>query len=415
MTLERRDNITRKSRRVWKPQQNSPTENLQMNHRRVGQTLLALAALSLSQPPGAHLPANERAQALRPSIATITEAWARRQAALNTIRITWHTERTAAGFYAMIKSFNSPKPAKQRSQRSPEKASQNPMDLIVTLRSQSVLCLADDRLAYTSDTEGVDKICGPAPKFRIPSHVQMILSGGNLRKYSDSRTSANVADAQTASITSRSARRCFEMGLPEIKPLALALRPVTSTVAASDLAKYKISTVRGRIGADAYLILEPIADERSGKVGPRTSYWLDPAQDYAIVRAVVECKGRCQRQIDITYDSKSGGGLAPMTWSVILLNQNGGLDQQFRSIRDTVLVGGSLPPSTFEIDRADSLLAKSRQTAAEQRDSPQRDIARTGSEKRPGPSFIVVANAALAVLVTGGYLAQKYKGMLVKR
>ncbi len=388
-----------------------------MNDRPVGNTLVALAALLLIQPLGAELPASERPQAPQPSTATITEAWARRQAALKTIRVTWHTERTAAGFYTMIKALNSPKPAKHGAKPTATKApSAASGDLSVTIRSQSELCLAGDRLAYTSDTAGMDKICGPDAKFRIPSHVQMILSGGSLQKYSDSRMSPKVADAKTASITSRSARSCFEMGLPEIKPLALALRPLTSTVSPSELAKYTISPIRGRIGADTCLILEPNVDERSGRSVPRASFWVDPARDYVVVRAVVESKDRCQRQTDITYDRKPGGDWVPMTWSVILLSQNGGLDQQFRSTRDSVSVGAPLPPSTFELDRADSLLAESNRTSALQQPEPSRgDRVSVGSHMRPGPSFLAVTNAVLAVLVTGGFLARKYKEMLVKQ
>jgi hypothetical protein len=79
-----------------------------------------------------------------------------------------------------------------------------------------------------------------------------------------------------------------------------------------------------------------------------------------------------------------------------------------------VLVGGSLPPSAFELDRADSLLAESNRTRAEQLAPSRRDRTSVASHTRPGPSFIVVTNAFLAVLVTGGYLTRKYKGMLVK-
>jgi hypothetical protein len=384
-----------------------------MNDRPVGKTMITLAALFAIQASDSQLPASELTRPRQSSIATITEAWARRQAALKTIRITWHTDRTAAGFYAMIKAFNSPKPARRGPPQPARKASSMPKDLIVTLHSQCVLCLAGDRLAYTSDTEGIDKICGPKAEFRIPSHVQMILSGGGLRKYSDSRTNPKVADPETASLTSRSARGSFELGLPEIKPLALALRPVTSTLAASNPASYKILAVRGQVGADTCLILEPSVDGRSGKVGPRTSFWVDPARDYVIVRAIVESKGRCQRQTDITYDREPGGEWMPTTWSVILLDPNGGLNQEFRSTRDAVLVGWPLPPFTFELDRADRLLAESNRTRAEQPEPSRRARASAGSQKRPGPSFLIVTNAALAVLVTGGYLARKYKGMFV--
>jgi len=387
-----------------------------MNDRPVAKTLIALAALLVFEPEGAQLPASERPQEPQPSIATITAAWARRQAGLTTLRLTWHTDRTAAGFYAMVRAFNSPKPPRRRGAQPAKTAPSNstPKDLSVTLRSQSALCLAHDRLAYTSDTEGVDKICGPDPQFRIPSHVQMILSGGNLRKYSDSRTSPKVADAKTAWIASRRAQGTFEMGLPEIKPLALALRPLTSTVAPSDLARYKILPIRGRIGADSCLILEPGGDERSGTIAPRASFWVDPARDYVIVRAVVENKGRCQRQTDIAYDRTPGGEWLPITWSVVLLGQKGGLDEQFRSTRDAVLLGGTLPPSIFELDRADSLLAESNRALADQPERPPRR-ATAGAHRRPGPSFLTVTNAVLAVLVTGGYVASKYKATLVKR
>ena len=56
--------------------------------------------------------------------------------------------------------------------------------------------------------------------------------------------------------------KVFEMGLPEIKPLAPRTAPPTSTVSPSELAKYTISPIRGRIGADTCLILEPNVDER---------------------------------------------------------------------------------------------------------------------------------------------------------
>ena len=385
-----------------------------MNDCFVGKTLVALAAFLLLEPPGAKLPASERSGAPEPSIATITDAWARRQAALKTLRMTWHTEHTAVGFYAMIQTLNSPKPARHRGARPAKKAPSGPKSLTITLHSKSVLCLADDRLAYTSDTEGIDRICAPEADFGMPSHVQMILSGGSLRKYSDSRTSPMVADANTAAITSRSGRNCFEMGLPEIKPLALALRPLTSTLGSIDLSKYTISPIHGRIGADTCLILEPGVDAQSSNADPRASFWVDPARDYAIVRAVVDSKGRCQRLIDITYDREPGGNWLPTIWSAVLITPNGNLDQQFRSTRDAVSVGGSLPPSTFDFDRADSLLAEHNRTIANQARLARSDMTKARSQRRPGPSFVVVTNAVLAVLITGGYLAHKYKGMLVK-
>jgi hypothetical protein len=381
---------------------------------RVAKMLIALAALLTIQLPDAQVPASERGQAPQPSIATITAAWARRQAALKTIRITWHADRRAPGFFAMINALNSSRPSRHRIPQPGRKGPSTPTDLILTLHSQSVLCLAHDRLACTIDTEGIDKLCGPEAEFRIPSHVQMILRGGTLRTYSDSRASPKVGDAQTASITSHNARGSFEMGLPEISPIVLALRPETSTVAASHPAAYRISPIRGRVGADTCLIIEPSVDERSGKAAPRTSFWVDPARDYVIVRSVIESKGRCQRQTDITYDRKPGGEWMPITWSIILLDRDGGLDQEFRSTRDGVSAGASLPPSTFELDRADSLLAESNRTRAELGELSQRERASAGSHKRPGPSFIAVTNAALAVFITGGYLASKYKGRLVR-
>jgi hypothetical protein len=342
-------------------------------------------------------------------MATIAQAWAKREAALKTLRIAWHQGDSSLGVTAAIRALNSSRVVMDRRRGGKTPPASVPGPSMVSLKTQSAVCVDGERFAYISDTAGTEQINGPQSRFRLPSHVHLAATRAKVEKYCDYRSTAGAPDPVHATFSSRRPEDSFELRLPDIQPLILALRPLATHLSFIDLSKYKVSPVRGMIGEQICVIIEPIDQPGKDKPGEsRQFYWLDPARDYVIARAVVETKGRCSRRIDIAYEHIDAGWV-PSGWSVLTLSQKGHMDQARRSTRAALSIGNPLPAAMFTIEKP---LKTPASVASEVSD--RRQLARTGARaaasQRVGRVwFVVASNALLGVVLTGLYTVRKYK------
>ncbi len=371
--------------------------------------ILAAAVTVANGPPGG-LARAETPHPPEPTIAAISAAWAKRQAALKTVRIAWHEDESTIGFGAVVKALNASRDRVGRRSSGKAISEAAKTSEIVSLKTRGVVCLDDERFAYVGDTSGAVQVAAAKARFRIPSHVQLVVTPFKAEKYYDYRFAADVSDPASGVASARHPESCFELRLPGIQPLILALRPLSARLSFFDLAKYRVSPLRGMIGGQTCVIIEPVDEQPNDQHGqPRRSFWLDPARDYVILRAVVEKNGRCSRQTDIAYEYDGVAGWVPVTWSVLILDGKGHMIQHHKSVRDEFSNGRPLPASVFVIDRPSEKPAR----IAAKEDHDQHDVrtangiatSRSGGRLR----FVVASNALLAAFSIAVYVAWKSK------
>jgi len=221
--------------------------------------------------------------------------------------------------------------------------------VILRYKQAGTLCLDGDRFAYTYGAPGAEQVTPAGRRGRIPTYFKVVRTETDYLRYSDLRSTQEIADASTAAVVFRQPERCREAQLPDVYPLVLALRPLEASISAVDLAHYSVAPTRGFIGDTSCMILDP---SHQPTLEPKAvvSLWVDPTRDYVIRRAIVSFKGEERSRVDIDYASDPTCGWMPSGWSWFHLNEAQNLDFALRATLDARTFNTPVSPSEFTID-----------------------------------------------------------------
>jgi hypothetical protein len=279
------------------------------------------------------------------SMKVIADAWARRQAVVKTVRVAWEHEQTAVG---LKEELAGPQARRAGATGIPHAPSVLKIDRV------SSLSLDGNKFAYSFDSPNANEANTPGSRIKIPSHYKTVLTETEYENYLENDPDPLQPNRVTAVVTINKADGCDESQMPDVRPLMLAFRPLTASLSFIDLSKYRISPVRGTVGNASCLILEPQADASSQR--PKKSYWVDPARDYIIVRAVNSVEGQGALQTDIAYGRDAVIGWVPSSWSFVDVDRNGHLIKSFRAGVETCTLNQPIPAGDFIVPRPDGVL-----------------------------------------------------------
>jgi hypothetical protein len=360
---------------------------------------IVVAALVLGAHQVSSATGEEIAAKAKPSLKAISDAWAARQTAAKTVRFVWREEQTAINLKQQLAALGRGGPSTSGGPSAARSSA-------VTLRRLSVLCLDGDQFAYTLDTENVQDVNTPGARAKVPSHSKTVLTATAYENYCEVCADSRSPNSVTRVVTLNRPDNCDEPQLPNVRPLLLALRPLTPKLSFIELSDYTISPVRGAIGDTSCVILEPKSDS-VGK--PKKSYWVDPARDYVIVRAVNSMEGQGAIQTDIFYKRNSVVGWIPSGWSVVDVDGKGRLDQSFHTGVEEFSLNQPIAATEFEVPKPDGALVHDVRNGSDDR---RRIGGRTATDV-PLVSgrlrFVIVANIVLIVVLAMVVISRKYR------
>jgi hypothetical protein len=302
---------------------------------------------------------------LEPSLKTVADAWSRRQAKAKTVRVVWRNSKIVTGLKERLQAFGKSRQGQSRSSEPPALSRS-------TLEKTASLCLDGDRFAYTYDERNTEKVNTPGFKVSLPSHYKSVLADVGFQTYTDSRSDPAVPDIESAVVTVEKPEDCDVPQFVDVRPLILALRPFSTKLSAIDLSTYRISPARGKIGDSSCLILEPNPSSNSGG----KKFWVDPARDYIILRAVATQEGQAFVNIDINYDRDPVLGWVPKSWSVVQVGTTGNLKSTAQAGADQLSLNAPIPTEEFTVEKPNGALLNDTRTVP----SISRRIGRDGPE-----------------------------------
>jgi hypothetical protein len=239
-----------------------------------------------------------------PLLKTIAAAWSQRQSDLRTVKIVWRQEVTEV--WRPRQADAHPKQIVEGAAKAKgAEPARGSAGRSITYESVGTLYLDGDSAALMKNTYDTRIDALQSPSGGAPAHIKSILKGGDGLRYS-------VLQPGSPGVASfRPASRFADLQFPDNRPLALALRPLTANVGGIDLATYRVATNRPTLNGVSCLLLEPLRED-----GLRTSYWVDPARDYLILRAVGAVKGQSTVTTDIVYEQNAAHQWMPTRWNV---------------------------------------------------------------------------------------------------
>jgi hypothetical protein len=340
------------------------------------------------------------------SIDAIAKAWHKRQESVKTARIIWKQRKTTVGVKEELASFEftSPKKAPSAAGPSADTKTTAPRRTASKLMHDSTLFLDGDAFAYTYDALGAAELNKAEFRAKIPSHFKVVQTATDYQRYSDLRSAPQALDRPSAVVTLKKQGKCRESEFPDVRPLMLALRPFAPQLDPVDLSQYRISLQQGVIGNVPCLILEPIGEPKR-----RLSYWVDPARDYIVMRAMTSVKGQLRSRLDIDYARDPLLGWVPSGWSWLALNIAGGLDESFHSDVREFTLNQAIGTAVFHVEQPDGAVVHDLRQGG--------DIVRwigpheTSSGSEPGRrSWIAIAvNMLLAAALVYVAFARRYR------
>ncbi len=240
---------------------------------------------------------------------------------------------------------------------------------------------------------------------RVPTHFKGILTATECRLYADTRPDSHGPDLVTGNVTIIKPEKCDIPRYPDVRPLVLALRPSSVWLSRIDLDKYTISREPGRIGDTPCVILKS-ADQFSRKT---ISYWLDPARDFIIMRAVLFLSGNPAFQTDIEYSLDSVVGWVPSYWTVVQMNdETGALKSTTRSKITKLAVNVPMQPSDFNLEEPDGLLVNDATVKPSQSWRIGGDTASVRQPEVRRWHVLLVVNGLVVVALLATLFARKY-------
>jgi hypothetical protein len=273
-----------------------------------------------------------RAQQLDPAMKPIADAWAKRQAALKSVKIVWRQERTDAHLKESLRAVSRAKGV--------ELPADSTGDAATTYETIGTLCLDGDSIALTMDINDprADALQTPAGGFSL--HTKSVLKGPEGRRFSAARPGRLHGNA------SFGPAKLFQDGnQPDIRPLMFALRPLTAQLAGIDWAAYRVAAKRPMLNGVSCLVVEPIKDKDW-----KTSYWVDPARDYVVLRAVDTYRGRDCRTTDVVYEQNAARAWIPIRWDVVdQFWRKGNFDFAIHAHTLKAIAGKPIAPAEFEL------------------------------------------------------------------
>ncbi len=292
---------------------------------------------------GACGPAVNRADAQQavPTIRVIADAWAKRQADLKTVKLIWRQEESAASAWQFIRD---------------QGGAPGSLDAEAVFESVGTLFLDGDSVAVLKDIYDPRAKALQTSTARTPLHSKSILKGGECRRHF-----AGPPGAFPDIAVYGPAKQFQEFQVPDKRALGLALRPLTAQIGGIDLATYHVGR-RQTLDGVSCVVLEPKEGD-----GFTTSYWVDPARDYLIVRAVDKRDGNELRTIDISYEQVAAHRWLPSRWEIVGKGSYNGLNRGHR-LKTTVgepiaaeeFELGELPVGTMILDSRSGPMVRSR-------------------------------------------------------
>jgi hypothetical protein len=220
-----------------------------------------------------------QAQQGNPTLKAIADAWSKRQSDLKTVKIVWRQELAHTHLKRVVLAYE----------------------------SVSTLFLDRDSVALMHDIYGPPRAgVLEGPEEGIPLHTKSILKGSESLHYT-----APPQGELHGWATFKPASKFKDFQMSENGPLALALRPLTANVGGIDLATYHLAKKRSTVNGVSCMLLEPTRDDTF-----TTSYWVDPARGYLILRAVGTLKGQDVVTTDILYERNAASAWFPKRWDV---------------------------------------------------------------------------------------------------
>ncbi|HEV3298175.1 MAG TPA: hypothetical protein VG055_00945 [Planctomycetaceae bacterium] len=276
-----------------------------------------------------------RGQQLDPTLKAIADAWAKRQAALKTVKVVWRQERTDAHLKQHLRAVSRAKGL--------EPAPESGGASATTYETVGTLCLDGDSIALTVDIYDPRADALQTPGAGISFHTKSVLEGAEQRRFSVARPGRLHGNASFGPAKS------FQDGdLPDIRPLMLALRPLTAQLASIDLATYRVADKRPTLNGVSCLLLEPI--KAKGPNRSKISFWVDPARDYLVLREVRTLREQDFRTTDIVYEQHAARAWIPKRWDVVDMYP-GTRNFEFAIHAPTLktIIGEPIAPTEFEL------------------------------------------------------------------
>jgi hypothetical protein len=276
-----------------------------------------------------------RGQQLDPTLKAIADAWAKRQAALKTVKIVWRQERTDAHLKQHLQAVSRAKGL--------EPAPESGGASATTYETVGTLCLEGDSVALTMDIYDPRADALQTPGAGISFHTKSVLKGAEQRRFSVARPGRLHGNASFGPAKS------FQDGdLPDIRPLMLALRPLTAQLASIDLATYRVADKRPTLNGVSCLLLEPIKDK--GPNRSKLSFWVDPARDYLVLREVRTLREQDFRTTDIVYEQNAARAWIPRRWNVVdMYPGTRNFDFAIQAHTLKAIIGEPIAPTEFEL------------------------------------------------------------------
>ena len=153
-----------------------------------------------------------------------------------------------------------------------------------------------------------------------------------------------------------------------LKPIIWAHRPFEPNFDLFELSNFRVSPERGKIGDVTCVIIESIPAAK----GPPTSYWLDPARDYLILRDHRAFQDQDIQRLDISYRKDPTYGWEPDAWSQSHVGRNGTSPMWMSGKVTAVSINQPIPAAEFQVDfpkgaRVTDLRNERRENAREKR------------------------------------------------
>ena len=275
------------------------------------------------------------AQQADPAMKAIADAWSKRQAALKTIKIVWRSERTDADLKQHLRAVSRAKGYEPP----PESGGTSK----VTYDTVWALCLDGDSVAIMMDIYDPRADALQLPAAGIATHTKDIFKRGEWHHVNPARPGRPHGNAWF-----KPAKDFQDSDLPDIRPLVLALRPLTAALMGVDLARYRVADKRPTLHGVSCLLLEPIKDEGPNRA--KMSFWVDPTRDYLVLREVRSFGGQDFRTTDIDYEQNAARAWIPRRWDVVMLNPNDGkFHFAIHAHRLKAIIGEPIAPSEFEL------------------------------------------------------------------
>jgi hypothetical protein len=278
------------------------------------------------------------AEQLADSVAPIASAWAKREAAIRTVKLVWHHQTTRVGLKERLAAASAGKG------RPVKDAWKGKEPSLTTYDTHSTLFLDGDYYAVTQDIDDSQAdglVVGGAG---IAQHTKRFLKGDESGYFSSKLPGGRYDTGVLAH------RKDFNQAdLPDIRPLMLALRPLTPKLGDIDLQKYRVSATRPVLRGSSCLVLERIDDDTF-----RRSFWVDPARDFIILREVVSDQGHEVARTDVAYTQNPSHFWIPQDWDVVIVRrQTGKLVLSIHGVAQTVAINAPIASKEFSLSFPD--------------------------------------------------------------